>query len=107
MRLYRTGDLTAVGYLANLARERQSGDRTVFVRNLHINYTNICNKLCKFCSFYAAPNSQDGRGYVALACGGRGPCGRNTRKSRSEKSTWSPASTPHCPTAIIWSCCGP
>src|SRR5512137_948325 len=64
MRLYATPDLTAVGYLANLARERRSGDCTYFVRNLHINYTNICNKLCKFCSFYAAPNSQDGRGYV-------------------------------------------
>jgi aminodeoxyfutalosine synthase len=64
MRLYQTPDLTAVGYLANLARERKSGARTYFVRNLHINYTNICNKLCKFCSFYAAPNSSDGRGYV-------------------------------------------
>ena len=30
MRLYRTPDLTAVGYLANLARERRSGDRTYF-----------------------------------------------------------------------------
>jgi aminodeoxyfutalosine synthase len=64
MRLYRTPDLTAVGYLANLARERRSGRRTYYVRNLHINYTNICNKLCKFCSFYTAPNSADGRGYV-------------------------------------------
>src|SRR5512146_188667 len=64
LRLYTTPDLTAVGYLANLARERHSGDRAYFVRNLHINYTNICNKLCKFCSFYAAPNSRDGRGYV-------------------------------------------
>jgi len=64
MRLYQTPDLTAVGYLANLARERKSGARTFFVRNLHVNYTNICNKLCKFCSFYAAPNSADGKGYV-------------------------------------------
>ena len=64
MRLYRTPDLTAVGYLANLARERRSGARTYYVRNLHVNYTNICNKFCKFCSFYAAPNSGDGKGYV-------------------------------------------
>ncbi|MBI4571809.1 MAG: CofH family radical SAM protein [candidate division NC10 bacterium] len=64
MRLYRTPDLTAVGYLANLARERWSGARTYYVRNLHVNYTNICNKFCKFCSFYAAPNSGDGKGYV-------------------------------------------
>ena len=64
MRLYRTPDLTAVGYLANLARERRSGARTYYVRNLHVNYTNICNKFCKFCSFYAGPNSSDGKGYV-------------------------------------------
>jgi aminodeoxyfutalosine synthase len=64
MQLYGTADLTAVGYLANLVRERKSGRRTYYVRNLHVNYTNVCNKLCKFCSFYASPSSADGRGYV-------------------------------------------
>src|SRR5579871_946048 len=53
VRLYYTPDLSAVGYLANLVRERLHGDRTYYVRNQHINYTNICNKFCKFCSFYA------------------------------------------------------
>jgi len=51
--LYRTRNLTGVGYLANLDRERRHGAKTYFVRNQHINYTNICNKFCKFCSFYA------------------------------------------------------
>ncbi|MDR3692795.1 MAG: CofH family radical SAM protein [Fimbriimonas sp.] len=51
--LYRTPNLTAVGYLANIVRERFHGDKAYFVRNQHINYTNICNKFCKFCSFYA------------------------------------------------------
>ncbi|HZT42806.1 MAG TPA: aminofutalosine synthase MqnE [Chthonomonadaceae bacterium] len=53
VRLYRTPDLSAVGYLANIVRERMHGDRAYYVRNQHINYTNICNKFCKFCSFYA------------------------------------------------------
>lgn len=53
LRLYETKNLTAVGYLANIVRERLHGKRTYFVRNQHINYTNICNKFCKFCSFYA------------------------------------------------------
>ena len=53
VRLYQTPDLSAVGYLANLVRERLHGDRAYYVRNQHINYTNICNKFCKFCSFYA------------------------------------------------------
>jgi aminodeoxyfutalosine synthase len=53
VRLYRTPNLSAVGYMANLVRERLHGDKTYYVRNQHINYTNICNKFCKFCSFYA------------------------------------------------------
>ncbi len=53
LRLYRTPNLTAVGYMANIVRERLHGKRTYYVRNQHINYTNICNKFCKFCSFYA------------------------------------------------------
>jgi len=53
VRLYLTPDLSAVGYLANIVRERLHGDRAYYVRNQHINYTNICNKFCKFCSFYA------------------------------------------------------
>ncbi len=53
VRLYETPYLDAVGYLANQVRERLHGDTTYFVRNQHVNYTNICNKDCKFCSFYA------------------------------------------------------
>ncbi|MBL8049396.1 MAG: CofH family radical SAM protein [Chthonomonas sp.] len=51
--LYATPNLTGVGALANIVRERKHGARTFYVRNQHINYTNICNKFCKFCSFYA------------------------------------------------------
>ncbi len=46
-------NLTGIGFLANLVRERRHGAKTYWVRNQHINYTNICNKFCKFCSFYA------------------------------------------------------
>ena len=51
--LYRTKNLAGVGHLANIVRERKHGAKTYYVRNQHINYTNICNKFCKFCSFYA------------------------------------------------------
>ena len=53
--LYRTRNLSGVGYLANLARERMHGDRAYYIRNQHINYTNICNKHCKFCYFAKNP----------------------------------------------------
>jgi len=53
LRLYQSPNLAGVGFLANIVRERMHGDRAYYVRNQHINYTNICNKFCKFCSFYA------------------------------------------------------
>ena len=62
LRLYACDDLPVLGYLANIVRERKNGDTAYYVRNQHINYTNICNKLCKFCSFYVKP--KDERGYV-------------------------------------------
>lgn len=62
LRLYDSPHLNAVGYMANIVRERHCGNVAWYVRNQHINYTNICNKLCRFCSFYVPP--KDGRGYV-------------------------------------------
>src|SRR5438876_5771594 len=58
VRLYKTPNLSAVGYLANIVRERMNGDTTWFIRNQHINYTNVCNKHCKFC--YFAKNPKEG-----------------------------------------------
>ena len=60
--LYAAPNLNAVGYLANIVREKMCGNVAWYVRNQHINYTNVCNKLCKFCSFYVPP--KDDRGYV-------------------------------------------
>jgi len=51
LRLYESPDLLAVGYLANLVRERLNGRRAYFIYNQHINYSNICTNLCKFCAF--------------------------------------------------------
>jgi len=62
LRLYACDEVPILGYLANIVRERKNGNATYYVRNQHINYTNVCNKLCKFCSFYVKP--KDERGYV-------------------------------------------
>jgi aminodeoxyfutalosine synthase len=51
MRLYQNPDLLAIGYLANIVRERKNGDKAFFIYNQHINYSNICTNLCKFCAF--------------------------------------------------------
>jgi aminodeoxyfutalosine synthase len=49
--LYRTGDILAVGWLANLVRERLHGDLTYFNVNRHINPTNVCVASCRLCAF--------------------------------------------------------
>lgn len=62
LRLYAAPDLNVLGYLANIVRERKNGNIAYWVRNQHVNYTNICNKGCLFCSFYAKPTG-DARAY--------------------------------------------
>ena len=49
--LYRSPDILAVGWLANLVRERLHGDRTYFNVNRHINPTNVCVAACRLCAF--------------------------------------------------------
>ena len=51
LRLYKSPNLLAIGYLANIVRERLNGDKAYFIYNQHINYSNICTNLCKFCAF--------------------------------------------------------
>lgn len=49
--LYNCDDILALGYLANIVRNRKNGDNTYYIYNQHINYSNICTNLCKFCAF--------------------------------------------------------
>ncbi len=50
-RLFENSNILAVGYLANIVRERKNGNKAYFIYNQHINYSNICTNLCKFCAF--------------------------------------------------------
>ncbi len=52
LKLYQA-DLPILGYLANHIREKLHGKRTYFIRNFHIEPTNICIHHCRFCSYSA------------------------------------------------------
>ncbi len=52
VRLFRSRELMAIGALANIVRERKNEDDAFFVRNMHLNPTNVCTVDCKFCGFY-------------------------------------------------------
>jgi aminodeoxyfutalosine synthase len=49
--LFRTADILALGYMANLVRERLHGNVTYFNVNRHINPTNVCVASCRLCAF--------------------------------------------------------
>lgn len=49
--MYRTGDILAVGYMANLVRERLHGNVTYYNINRHINPTDVCVASCRLCAF--------------------------------------------------------
>ncbi len=54
VRLLASNDLLAIGWAANLVRRRLNGDRTYYIVNRHINYTNVCRNRCRFCAFSAS-----------------------------------------------------
>ncbi len=58
-RVYRSRELMAVGALADLVRERKNGNAAYFVRNMHLNPTNVCTVDCKFCGFYRPYRHKD------------------------------------------------
>jgi aminodeoxyfutalosine synthase len=58
LRLYACPDIHAVGALADHVRTRLHGDLAYFNVNQHINYTNLCNKLCRFCAFQRLPGQE-------------------------------------------------
>ncbi|WP_432735597.1 aminofutalosine synthase MqnE [Maridesulfovibrio sp. FT414] len=57
--LYDCPDLNALGALASIKRRAMHGDKTFYVINRHINYTNICVNGCLFCA-YAREHGEEG-----------------------------------------------
>lgn len=51
--LFRHRDLNALGTIANVLRERKNGNFATYIRNLYVNYSNVCILSCQFCAFGA------------------------------------------------------
>ncbi|MEK0445753.1 MAG: Aminodeoxyfutalosine synthase [Verrucomicrobiota bacterium] len=51
--LFKHPDVNALGIIANLIRERKNGNYATYIRNLYINYSNLCILSCQFCAFGA------------------------------------------------------
>jgi aminodeoxyfutalosine synthase len=59
MELFTSNDLLTLGRMAGLVAQKKNGNRIYFVRNMHINPTNICINRCKFCAFSKSKGSPD------------------------------------------------
>src|SRR5690349_15194507 len=49
--MFNSPDILALGYMANLVRERLHGNVTYFNVNRHINPTDVCVASCRLCAF--------------------------------------------------------
>ena len=60
--MYRSPDLLALGYMANIVRERLHNRATYFNVNRHINPTDVCVASCRLCAF--GKKARDPRAYT-------------------------------------------
>jgi aminodeoxyfutalosine synthase len=60
LRLFQTNDLLTLGFLANLVRQRFHGEKTYWVYNQHINYSNVCVNGCRFCAYSRRQGEEGG-----------------------------------------------
>jgi aminodeoxyfutalosine synthase len=51
LRLFESDDLFTIGRLADTVARRKNGKKAYFIRNRHVNPTNICVNRCRFCAF--------------------------------------------------------
>jgi len=56
--MFQSDDMSLLGLLANEVRERMHGNIAYYNVNIHINYTNWCNKFCSFCAFQRRPKDE-------------------------------------------------
>lgn len=88
MHLFASDDIFTLGALASHAAYRKNGRKAFFIRNRHVNPTNICVNRCKFCAF-SRSQGQEGAFELTIEdiinrlADGHGAKGNGRRKSRS------------------------
>ena len=49
--MYKSNDIIGIGHMADFVRRKRHGKKAFFVYNQHLNYTNVCVNLCRFCAY--------------------------------------------------------
>jgi cyclic dehypoxanthinyl futalosine synthase len=61
LRLFEEADLADLGAAAHAVRLRLNPEPAVsYIIDRNVNYSNICDSYCRFCSFFAAPGAEGG-----------------------------------------------
>lgn len=58
IRLWNDEDIFALGEAAHAIRTRKHQNRAFYIRNMHLNYTNVCVYSCSFCAFARRPGEE-------------------------------------------------
>lgn len=58
--IYHRGDILKLAELANSRRQAIHGDKSYFIRNKHIDYSNVCAIQCRFCAFARKAGEEGG-----------------------------------------------
>jgi len=64
LRLLESQDINVLGAIADLVRQRKTGNRASYIINRYINYSNYCILSCQFCSFARKKRDADGFQYT-------------------------------------------
>jgi cyclic dehypoxanthinyl futalosine synthase len=59
VKLIKSDDVYSIGLVGNIQRQRLYGNTATFVKNIILNYTNVCITYCKFCAFYRPPGHEE------------------------------------------------
>jgi aminodeoxyfutalosine synthase len=51
LKIFETDDIFSLGRLASSIAQKKNGNKAYFIRNRHINPTNVCVNRCRFCAF--------------------------------------------------------
>lgn len=92
LHLFESDDIFTLGALASHIARRKNGPHAFFIRNRHINPTNICINRCKFCAF-SRSKGQEGafelmiEDIINKLCEGQKAEGNGRGKSRSPRSS--------------------
>ena len=83
LRLFESKDLNALGAIADLARQKKTGNRASYIVNRYINYSNYCILSCQFCSFARKKRDADGFEFTIRTNRRKGAGSLETRHHRT------------------------